>query len=401
LPLPDKPSIAVLPFQNMSGDAEQEYLADGIAEDIITALSRSRWLFVIARNSTFAYKGASPNVRDVARDLGVRYVLEGSVRRSGNRLRVTGQLIDASTGNHIWAERYDRDIEDIFELQDEITRAIVGAVDPEIRIAEQERARRKHPENLTAWDHYQRGLWPIYRPTRENLDQAREHLSAAAVADPGFASAWAVKSFIEFCYVNFGWTDSPEDTLAETQKLAAEAIALDDKEPWAHCVLGRVFIVRREFSRAISQLEFALEIDPNFSFACYSLGLANLGAGRVEESLPYFDDAIRQSPRDPGIHIYHEVKAVALAHLNRYDEALVCCARATRHQRSHFLPYSIHASVLGQMGRVDEARQQLAAALAKEPGLTVSRALPATLRAMFEEGREKFMDGLRKAGLPE
>jgi len=195
LPLPEKPSIAVLPFQNMSGDAEQEFLADGVAEDIITALSRLRWLFVIARNSTFAYKGASSDVRDVARDLGVRYVLEGSVRRAGSRVRVTGQLVDATTGNHIWAERYDRDIEDIFELQDEITTAIVRAVDPEIQGAERERALRKRPENLTAWDYYQRGLWHLARLTRDDLDQATEHLSEAISADPRFAPAWAVKSF--------------------------------------------------------------------------------------------------------------------------------------------------------------------------------------------------------------
>ncbi len=399
--LPDKPSIAVLPFQNMSGDAEQEFLADGVAEDIITALSRLRWLFVIARNSTFAYKGASPDVRDVARDLGVRYVLEGSVRRAGDRVRVTGQLVDATTGNHIWAERYDRDIAGIFELQDEITTAIVRAVDPEIQGAEQERALRKPPENLTAWDHYQRGLWQMYRMTREDLDQAREHLSAAIAADPGFAPAWAVKSFTVYLYVNFGWTESPDDTLAEAQKLAEQAISLDDKEPFAHFALGRVFLIRGEFSRAISQLEQALELNPNFAFARYALGLARLVSGRVEDSLLHFDEAIRQSPRDPALYAYQQFMAVALAHLDRYDEALDYCAKATRRQSGDYIPQVIHASVLGHMGRIDEARQQLAAATAKEPDLTASRILPTWLRAMFEEGREKFMDGLRKAGLPE
>ena len=399
--LPEKPSIAVLPFENMSDDAGQEFLADGVAEDIITALSRLRWLFVIARNSTFAYKGASPDVREVARDLGVRYVLEGSVRRAGNRVRVTGQLIDATTGNHIWAERYDRDIEDIFALQDEITTAIVRAVDPEIQGAEQERALRKHPENLTAWDHYQRGLWHLPRLTRENLDQAREHLSAAIAADPDFAPAWAAKSFNTWQHVNMGWTDSPDDTLAEARRLAEQAISLDDKEPFAHFALGRVFFMRGEFSRAISQLEQALELNPNFAFACFGLAITLLASGRVEASLTHFDDAIRQSPRDPWLYIYQMIKAIALAHLNRYDEAHDCCVMATRTQAADYVSLMIYVSVLAQMGRLDEARQQLAAATAKEPDLTTTKILPALFRVMFEEGRKKFMDGLRKAGLPE
>ncbi len=399
--LPDKPSIAVLPFQNMSVDAEQEFLADGVAEDIITALSRLRWLFVIARNSTFAYKGASPDVREVARELGVRYVLEGSVRRSGDRVRVTGQLIDAMTGNHIWAERYDRAIEDIFDLQDEITMAIVRAVDPEIQGAEQERALRKPPENLTAWDHYQRGLWHHQRMTREDLDQAREHLSAAIAADPGFAPAWAVKSFVLFQYVVLGRADSLDDTLKEAQELAEEAISLDDKEPYGHFALGRVLTTRGEFSRAISQLQRALELNPNFAFAYYAVGAALMFSGRVEDSFPHFDEAMRQSPRDPWLYVYQQFKAVALAQLNRYDEALDYCAKATRQQSGDFNPHVIHASVLGQMGRIDEARKRLAAVTAKEPDLSASTLWPSGLRPMFGEGREKFLDGLRKAGLPE
>jgi tetratricopeptide (TPR) repeat protein len=323
------------------------------------------------------------------------------VRRAGNRVRVTGQLIDATTGNHIWAERYDRDIEDIFALQDEITTAIVRAVDPEIQGAEQERALRKRPENLTAWDHYQRGVWQMYRMTREDLDQAREHLSAAIAADPGFAPAWAVKSFTEYLYVNFGWTDSTDDTLAEAQKLAEQAISLDDKEPFAHFALGRVFLIRGESSRATSQLERALELNPNFAFARYALGLARLVSGHVEDSLLHFDEAIRQSPRDPTLYAYQQFKAVALAHLDRYDEALDWSAKAARRQSGDYIPQVVHASVLGRMGRIDEARQQLAAATAKHPDLTATRILPGPLRIMFEEGREKFMDGLRKAGLPE
>ena len=214
LPLPDKPSIAVLPFENMSGDPEQEYLADGICEDLITALSKIRWFFVIARNSTFTYKGQAVEVTQVARELGVRYVIEGSVRKAGNRVRITAQLIDATTGRHVWAERYDRDLADIFELQDEMTQTIVAAVEPELGAAERERALSKPPENLDAWETCQRGLWHLWRFDREDNAKAPSLLQRAQELDPGFAAAYAHEAYSHFVNVIMGWAEDPDRTLA-------------------------------------------------------------------------------------------------------------------------------------------------------------------------------------------
>jgi TolB-like protein len=204
LPLPDKPSIAILPFQNMSGDPDQEYFADGMAEDIITALSKLRWFFVIARNSTFAYKGKSSDVRQVTRELGVRYVLEGSVRKAGNRVRITAQLIDGATGNHIWADRYDREVVDIFEVQDEITRNVVGAIEPQLYVSEIQRIQSKPPESLDAWGCVIRGVWHLGRFTKDDTEQARQLLRQAAALSPTYAKARSVLAFAEARTVFFG-----------------------------------------------------------------------------------------------------------------------------------------------------------------------------------------------------
>ena len=230
-PLPDKPSVAVLPFVNLSADAEQEFFADGMTEDIITGLSRFRSLFVIARNSTFAYKGKSPDVREVARDLGVRYILEGSVRRRGERVRITGQLIDAGTGNHIWAERYDRELEDIFAVQDEVTEAIVAAIAPEIGDVERERAQRKPPDRLDAWGHYQRGLAAYYSSTEEGLTSAIEQFDRVNEVDPTFAPAFAMAAGARWRYVMHFEPDDRAEYLSQAREKAYTAITLDFAGP--------------------------------------------------------------------------------------------------------------------------------------------------------------------------
>ncbi|MEE8144101.1 MAG: adenylate/guanylate cyclase domain-containing protein, partial [Kiloniellales bacterium] len=234
LALPDKPSIAVLPFDNMSGDPEQEYLADGISEDLITALSKIRWFFVIARSSTFTYKGQAVEVTQVARELGVRYVIEGSVRKAGNRVRITAQLIDATTGRHVWAERYDRDLADIFELQDEMTQTIVGAVEPELSAAERERAVRKPPESLDAWETYQRGLWHLWSFTKDDSAEAQRLLRRAQELDPGFATAYAFESYSHYLDAVLGFAEAPGESLAAALTAARKALAVDDKDPVAY-----------------------------------------------------------------------------------------------------------------------------------------------------------------------
>ena len=248
----EKPSIAVLPFDNMSGDPEQEFFADGITEDLITALSKIRWFFVIARNSTFSYKGQAVEVTQAAKELGVRYVLEGSVRRAGNRVRITAQLVDATTGHHVWAERYDRNIEDIFALQDEMTLTIVGAVEPELSAAERERALAKPPENLDAWETYQRGLWNMWRFQKESNAEAPGLLRRAHELDPNFATAYAHEAYAHYLNVIMGWAEDQDATLARGLEAAETALSIDDKDAIAWFAQGRILMMQGDHDASVA-----------------------------------------------------------------------------------------------------------------------------------------------------
>jgi TolB-like protein len=401
LALPDKPSIAVLPLDNLSGDPEQEAFADGITEDIITGLSKNRWLFVIARNSTFTYKGQPVDVKEVARDLGVRYVLEGSIRRAGNRVRATGQLIEAETGNHVWAERYDRDIEDIFELQDEITAAIVREVAPEIEIAEQERAVRNPPANLGAWDYYQRGMHHLYRVTRDDMAGAVALFERAIEADPEFAQPYTGISFARYMQAWLNWDDSRDQALADSLHHAEKAIRLDDKDAFAYFSLGRLLSVKGEYENGMAQLRHALRLNPNLGIASYGLGLAHVFCGRIEESLPYFDEAIRLSPRDNFLYAYQMFKGVALGYLGRDDEAIEISRMACWRGNADPNPHLFFAAILGHLGRDDETATQIETVMALDPGFTISNFATGLLISMAEPLRSWVLEGMRKSGLPE
>ena len=400
LPLTDKPSIAVLPFTNMSGDPEQEYFADGITEDIITALSQVRWLFVIARNSTFSYKGTSPDVRQVARDLGVHYVLEGSVRKGGNRIRITAQLIEAATGRHVWADRYDRNLGDIFALQDEITETLIAAIEPELSNAERQRAIRKPPGTLDAWTWFQRGLWHHYRFTREDNAEAQVLFRKAIEFDPTFSRALAALAHARYWDTLFGYTDSPEEALAEALRLSRKAISSDDKEPFAHFAMGRVQTLKGELETAIAELELAIELNPSFAHAYYGLGFSLILAGRPEDAIPQIDRAIRLNPHDPSIWTFMGGRSIALILLKRHEEALEWAMKSARQANAGWLIHAILASALGHLGRADEARKAGDDTLNLKPDFLVSfiaRTIPFKNPAHLEH----FLDGLRKAGLPE
>ncbi len=400
LAIPHKPSIAVLPFSNMSGDSGQEFFSDGITEDIITALSKIRWFFVIARNTTFTYKGQSVDVKQVAKELGVRYVLEGSVRKAGNRIRLTAQLIDASTGNHVWAERYDRDLSDIFALQDEMTQTIVGAIEPELGSVERERARRKPPDSLDAWSCYQRGLWHLFRFTKADNDEAELLFQRAAEIDPGFSGAFMGLATVGYWNVLFGHSESPEETLAGAFIAARTAVSLDDKDAMAHWALGRVYTQMGESEAAVAELETALAINPSFASAYYSLGWALLLAGRMEEAIPHVDQALRLSPHDPSLWTFLTGRAIALLLLHRYAEAADDARHALRQPSANFLTPATLASALGHLGEIDDARAALAQVYRLRPDF--SGPLVAHLfRFRREAGRACFLDGLRKAGLPD
>jgi adenylate cyclase len=401
LALPKKPSIAVLPFDNMSGDPEQDFLADGITEDLITALSKIRWFFVIARNSTYTYKGQAVEVKQVAKDLGVRYVLEGSVRKAGNRVRVTVQLIDATTGRHVWAERYDRQIEDIFDLQDEMTQTIVGAVEPELSAAERERVSSKPPDNLDAWQSYQRGLWHMWRYAHDDHQLAMDFLERATELDPGFAPAYAYASYVHYQNVIMGWTDDVQRSLAEGMAAAKKALALDDKDPVAYFAAGRIYMMRGQHDDSIAALETAIDLNPSFAQAYHGLGMALTLAGRLEEAKAALGQSERLSPRDPILWASTVVHALACLLSQDYDEALHWARKTIHNPRSAgYWPQAVLAAALAQLGQMDEARKAVAAALEAKPDLSLAY-LATTLPTKEPDGLAPYLEGLRKAGLPD
>ena len=398
LELPVKPSIAVLPFDNMSGDPEQEYFADGITEDIITDLSRFMSLFVIARNSTFTFKGQSLEVKEVGRRLGVRYVVEGSVRRAGKRLRITAQLIDAVNDAHLWAERYDRDLDDVFAVQDEVTQAIVTAIEPHLASTERERARRKPPENLGAWECYQRGLWHLYRHTAEDSAKGQVLFRRAIELDPGFAAPHAALGFSLYYEVVGGLVGDPGDRLPRALGEARAAVAADEWDAFGHEVLGRILLLHGEHDASIAAHQTSLELNPNYANAHYGLAFALCFTGQPEEAIRELDEAQRLSPHDPLLWAFMGIKSFALTLLRRYDEALVWAKRSQQGPNVTAWVYFIEAVPLAHLGRLEEARAALEQAFTIKPDLS-----PAYFEQIFQfkdpAEMAHVMDGLYEAGL--
>ena len=400
LPLPDKPSIAVLPFDNMSGDPEQEYFSDGMTEDIITALSRLRWLFVIARNSTFTYKGQAVDVKQVGREMGVRYVLEGSVRKAGQRIRVTAQLIEADSGNHIWAERYDRDLVDIFDLQDELTEAISAQVNAELASSERQQAHKKNTTDLDTWELYQRGMWHFYKYAKGHRTEARRLFRLVTERAPEFASAYAGLARIGCTEALF---DSPheKDALLEQAMRDAEiAVALDDRDGNSHLALGLACTFLGHPDRAIPALEKAIGINPSSATSYYGLGAALYWFGRAEEAITQLSRAIRFSPHDPQLWIFYQLRGTSNSAMDQLDEAIVDGKAAIQAKSDEFWPHLSLAAALGRMGRDDEARAACARACKLNPDVSVAY-VELIFSAWHPPYKEKYIDGLRKAGLPE
>ena len=403
LELPDKPSIAVLPFDNMSGDPEQEYFADGISEDLITALSKIRWFFVIARNSTFTYKGQAVEVTRVAEELGVRYIIEGSVRKAGSRVRISAQLIDATTGRHVWAERYDRGLADVFELQDEMAQTIVGAVEPELSAAERDRAARKPPESLDAWETYQRGLWHLWSFTKDDMADAQRLFRQVHELDPAFATAYAFESYSHYLDAMLGFAETPGESLEVALKTAKKALSLDDKDAVAYFALGRVYMMRGEHDASVAELETALELNPSFAQAHHGLGFALTLSGRLEEAGEALDKAIRLSPRDPILWGTMCFRSVTCNLLQQYEAAVEWARRAIHEPRAAgggYWSYAVLASALGNLGQTAEAQAAVDEALRRKPDLSLTY-LETTLPTKQPGGLERYLDGLRKAGLPD
>jgi TolB-like protein len=397
LPLPDRPSIAVLPFTNMSDDPDQEYFADGISEDLITGLARIRWLFVIARNSTFVYKGRAVDVKQVAREVGVRYVLEGSVRRVGKRLRISAQLINAITGGHHWAERYDRELGDIFAIQDEITRSVVAAIEPRLLAAEGIRALARSAKDLGAWELVARAQTHVWRLTRTDNGIAIDALKQTVEAYPDYAPA---QSLLGFCLVfaaHMGWIDRDQGLLIGHQHIM-RAVALDDCDPWGQIAFGYWAMMERRTEESLAAFRRAVNLNPNSAAAhCYlSHGLAF--AGRDREARDHGQDAIRLSPLDPEMAMF--LGGIAVAHYvaGRFAESAQFAEEIMRLRPGFLGAQRLRCASLAQAGRVDEARLILAALRREHPEMTIDW-LRASVPYQTPELMERFLDGMRKAGL--
>jgi adenylate cyclase len=399
LAVPEKPSIAVLPFQNLSGDSEQEYFADGIVEDIITALSRNRAFFVISRNTTFTYKGPAIDVAKIARELGVRYVLEGSVRRAGDRVRITAQLIDAANGHHLWADRYDREMADVFAVQDEITRTIIGELAPGIIAAEMQQARRKDPGQLDAWDRTMRAHWHIRRFTRDDMAEARRLLEQATALDPANAMAFSDLSFANHFESTFGWSEDPPDSFARSGEAARRAVAIDDGDANAQTALAIYDFFSGRHEEARRRLRRAIDLDPNSAFARGFLGVSYAFAGDYDPTLSHTAEAIRLSPRDPLLIIWHLCNAWAALLSARDLEAVQFATEAMEANPEFPDVYAVLAAAHGHLGNAAEAGGALQEFLRRSPVLTTD---DERLNRPFgtPEQRQRFLDGLRKAGLP-
>ena len=403
LALPDKPSIAVLPFQNMSGDPEQEYFADGIVEEIITALSRFRSLFVIARNSSFTYKGRAVDVKQIGRELGARYVLEGSVRKASNRVRITGQLIDTLKGVHLWADRFEGTLEDIFDLQDKVTASVVAAIAPKLEQAEIERAKRTPTENLNAYDYFLRGLASLYQLTNQEAHaEALRLFNRAIELDPEFASAYGMAAW---CYVRpkaSGWMIDPANEIAETARLARRAVELGKDDAVALAASGSALAyVVGDLDTGVALIDRALALNPNLAAAWYFGGWVKIWLGEPDAAIERLARAMRLSPLDPQMPRMQTAMASAHFFAGRHDEASSWMEMALREAPDFLTGLRISAASNALAGRLESARKAVTRLQELHPALRVSNFKDTAGPYRRPEDLAKYEDALRKAGLPE
>ncbi len=373
LALPDKPSIAVLPFDNMSGDPEQEYFADGLTEDLITALAAWRSFPVIARNSTFAYKGTSQDVRQVASELGARYILEGSVRKGGNRVRITVQLIDASSGHHVWAEKFDRDLDDVFAVQDEITLRIAATVEPAVGKIERKRSVVKPAKSLDAWDYYQRGMSELNTYTKTGSAQARVLFDQAIALDGTYSQAYSGMAWSHVLDLLLQHTPEPEESMAKLLAAAQRAAALDDEDSVAHLMLSIAYMWPNEDELSIAAGERAIELNPSNALALVSLGNILDLVGRTDEGIEKIESGLRLNPRDANNHIYMAFLGRAYLNARRYEQAAERARKAIHRRSDYPNAHYILAVSLAHLGLEAQARDALDACNRIEPGFAERR----------------------------
>ncbi len=397
-PLPEKPSIAVLPFANLSGDPSQDYLSDGTTENIITALSKISNLFVIARNSAFTYKGKTVKIQQIAEDLGVRYVLEGSVQKAGERVRINAQLVDGLTGLHIWAERYDRKISDIFALQDDITNQVVTALEVKLTEGEAARVSRRQTDNTEAYELFRRGLEHQRRATKTDNDQARRLFEKAVAVDPSFADAWCFLGYTHQEDWYFGWSENATQSLEQATTLAQKAIALDDSSPCPYMLLETIHLWRRDYEKAIAYGEKAVALEPNHADATLQLARTLTYAGRPEETIELTKKAMRLSPYYPDWYLGVLGTAYRLA--GNYDEAIAAYDKRRERNPHSTMPYLGLALVYSEVGRDEEARAAASEVLKRNPRISLNQVKN---RLPYQDPAEvdRIIAALRKAGLPD
>ncbi len=397
-PALDRTAIAVLPFANLSGEPEQEYFSEGISEDIITALSKLRWFYVIARNSSFIYKHKSVHHQQIGEELGVGYVVEGSVRKTGDHVRIAAQLVDVATGSHLWAERYDRDLADVFAVQDEITQAVVAAVEPQLYAAEDFRARRKTPDNMDAWDLVMRALSHYWRVTRQDNLVAQALLEKAISVDPGYGQALSLLAACHTFSAHMGWQDMSK-AVPVAERAALAAIRADSEDAWAHYALASVYLFHRRFDDCIAEFELALRLNPSFSPARGIYGVALSYRGRWEEGDRAAREALKFSPRDPFAAIYCGVAAYCQYIGRNYAEAIRLSREALR-QRTDFVgAHRVLTAALGMEGGAEAAKSALEGVLRTQPNLTLAW-LASELPFEHEADKAHYVEGFQ-AGRPE
>ncbi len=397
LPALDRTAIAVLPFANICGEPEQEYFSEGISEDIITALSKLRWFYVIARNSSFIYKGKSVHHKQIGEELGVDYVVEGSVRKDGDRVRITAQLIDAATGSHLWAERYDRNLADVFAVQDEITQAVVAAIEPQLYAAEDFRARRKTPDNMDAWDLVMRALSHYWRVTRQDNLVAQALLEKAIHVDPGYGQALSLLAASHTFSAHMGWEDMAQSVLI-AERAALAAIRADSEDAWAHYALASVYLFNRRFDDCIAEFELALRLNPNFSPARGIYGVALSYRGRWEDGDRAAREALRFSPRDPFAAIYCGVIAYCQFIGRNYDEAIQLSREALRQRNDFVGAHRVLTAAAGMSGHEDIAKAAMIELRRAQPNISLAW-LEAAMPFEHNADREHYVEGFRRAGL--
>jgi TolB-like protein/class 3 adenylate cyclase len=397
---PDKPSIAVLPFDNMSGDPEQAYFADGIAEDLLTALSRVSWLFVVARNSSFALRGEKLDIRTIGSKLGVRYLVEGSVRKAGSRVRITAQLIEAATGNHLWADKYDGALDHIFDLQDQITESVVGAIEPKLRVTEIARSRLKRPDSLDAFDLLLQALPHVSNMTGDDMARAIDLLDRAVVLSPRYAQALAYGALCRAHRPFHGWSPAPDKDFSEASALIRRALDSDPEDPVALMSAALVAVlVERDYQAGWDFVDRSLAINPNSARAWGDRGWISLWAGEPDAAITAFDRAMRLSPFDQWISSYSLGKAFALNTSNRFEEGLRWARKAMQENPNWNASYRQLVGALALNGQYDEARAVAAKQLALDPAFSVKRWVE-TGPFRRTPNQERFFEALRQGGLP-